>query len=188
MRYGLAMLLLSLTPAWGQVAKPAGVTNPTIPVPAPKTARIPKSAISEMELAFNDRLVKMADSSQNEGVDLLGDTRGVQLEDYGVVFTTEVSLVLAPAITPFRQTISPEVAARVHKLRVERLPVLKAAMKETMGKMAAQFTQIPATQKLVMVVRLYYAPWEDTTGMPSQVLMRATRAYAAAGTVETEVR
>jgi hypothetical protein len=52
---------------------------------------------------------------------------------------------------------------------------------------AAAFTQLPANQQMVLVVRLYYGPWEDTTGMPSQVMMRADRA-AAAGKIETEER
>ena len=79
-------------------------------------------------------------------------------------------------------------AARVHKLRVERLPLLKAAMLEMMRNMAAAFTQLPASQQMVLVVRLYYGPWEDTTGMPAQVMMRADRAAAAAGKIETEER
>ena len=135
---------------------------------------------------FNDRLVSLADV--NEPLDLLGDTRGVQLDDYGVVFTSEVSLVITPTITPFRQKITPEVAARVHKLRVERLPLLKAAMLEMMRNSAVALTQLPASQQIVLVVRLYYGPWEDTTGMPAQVMMRASRAAAAAGKIETEER
>jgi hypothetical protein len=139
-----------------------------------------------LERAFNDRLVSLADV--NEPLDLLGDTRGVQLEDYGVVFTSEVSLVITPTITPFRQKITPEVAARVHKLRVERMPLLKAAMLEMMRNMAVALTQVPASQQMVLVVRLYYGPWEDTAGMPAQVMMRADRAAATAGKVETEER
>ena len=54
--------------------------------------------------------------------------------------------------------------------------------------MAAAFTQIPAGQQMVLVFRLWYGPWEDTTGMPAQVVMRADRASAAAGKVETEER
>src|SRR5664279_5359332 len=117
----------------------------------------------------------------------MGDTRGVQLEDYGLVFTSEVSLVVTPGIMPGRPKIPPEMAARVHKLRVERMPLLKAAMLEMMRNMAAA-NPIPASQQLVLVVRLYYGAWEDTTGMPAQVIMRATRANAAAGKVETEER
>ena len=184
MKPGLALLLLSLTPAWCQIVKPAALTSSN--QPASKPGRIPSSAISELERAFNTRLVTMADV--NEPLDLLGDTRGVQLDDYGVVFTSEVSLVVTPAINPFLQKIGPELAARVHKRRVERMPILKAAMNEMMRNMAAKFTQIPASQQIVLVVRLYYGAWEDTTGMPAQVIMRAQRAAAAAGRVETEER
>jgi hypothetical protein len=38
------------------------------------------------------------------------------------------------------------------------------------------------------VVRLYYGAWEDTTGMPAQVIMRATREAVAAAKIETEER
>jgi hypothetical protein len=72
---------------------------------------------------------------------------------------------------------------------VDRLPALKAAMKEMMRSVAtATAPQVPATQQVVLAVRLYYGPWEDTTGMPKEVIMRATRANAQAGTVEAEER
>jgi hypothetical protein len=184
MKPGLAVLLLTLTPAWCQVAKPAALTGPGLS--ALRAARIPAQTIGQLERTFNDRLVSMADV--NDAVDLLGDTRGVQLDDYGVVFTTEVSLVRTPGISPFRKTIPPELAARVHKLRVERMPLLKATMKEMMRNMAEAFTQLPDSQQMVLVVRLYYGSWEDTTGMPAQVVMKADRASAAAGKVGTEER
>jgi hypothetical protein len=185
MRCGFALLLLSLAPAWSQVAKPAAAfTAPALP--AAKAARIPAQTITGMERTFDNRLLTMADI--NEPMDLLGDTRGVQLDDYGVVFTTEVSLVRTPGLMPGRPKIPPEMAAHVRTLKVARLPLLKAAMMGMIGNMATEFAQIPASQQLVLVVRLWYAPWEDTTGMPAQVVMKATRASAATGKVETEER
>ena len=184
MRFGFALLLLSLAPAWSQVAKPAAVASASLP--AAKAARIPAQTMTGLERTFDNRLLTMADI--NEPVDLLGDTRGVQLDDYGVVFTTEVSLVRTPGIMPGRPKIPPEMAARVRTVKVERLPLLKAAMMEMMGNMARTFSMIPASHQLVVVVRLWYAPWEDTTGMPAQVVMRATRAAATAARVETEER
>ena len=184
MKSSFGVLLLWLAPAWCQIAKPAALTSPTLPTP--RAARIPAQTIRGLEGAFNERLVSLADV--NEPLDLLGDTRGVQLDDYGVVFTTEVSLVRTPTITPFRQKITPEVAAHVHKLRVDRLPLLKVAMQEMMRNTAAALNQLPAGQQIVLVVRLYYGPWEDTAGMPAQVMMRADRAGVAAGRVETEER
>ena len=184
MKPGIAILLLGLTPLWCQVAKPAALTGSNLP--APKAARIPAESIRELERTFNDRLSGLA--GVNEPTELMGDTRGFQLEDYGVVFTTEVSLVRTPGLMPGRPTIPPEMAARVKVQRLERMPLLKVAMKEMMRTMAVEFSQIPASHKLVLVVRLYYGAWEDTTGMKAQVVMRADRAAAAAGKVETEER
>jgi len=183
---GLALFLLSVAPAWCQIAPRAVLPGHTVAIS--RAARIPAGTIKELEQDFNNRLVTMAGINTNESVDLLGDTRGLQLEDYGVVFTSEVSLVVTPGLMPGRPKIPPEMAARVHKLRVERMPLLAATMKEMLRHMAAAFTQIPENQQLVLVVRLYYGAWEDTTGMPSQVMMKADRASAAAGKVETEER
>ncbi len=55
-----------------------------------------------------------------------------------------------------------------------------------MHNMAATFIQVPPDQQMVLVVRFYYEPWEDLTGMPSQVLMRADRKSALAGDVQVE--
>jgi hypothetical protein len=192
MKPGFAVLLLSLmwttmwstTAAWCQAAKPDALTSSNLP--APRAARIPLETIRGLERMFNERLAGLG--SVDQPTELMGDTRGVQLEGYGVVFTTEVSLVLTPGLMPGRPTIPPELAARVHQLRVERMPLLKAAMMEMMRNMAAAFTQLPASQQMVLVVRLYYGAWEDTTGMPAQVIMRADRASAMAAKVETEER
>ena len=189
MRSAAALWLLSLAPLWAQIAKPSSLSAPGVTTPiaaTQKPARVPSQTLGELERGFNDRLRTMADV--DNPVDLLGDTRGIQLDNYGVVFTTEVSLVVTPTINPFRQKITPELAARVHKARVERLPLLKAVMTEMMRNMAAACTQLPANQQLVLVVRLYYGSWEDTTGMPAQVLMKADRESTAKGNVETEER
>jgi hypothetical protein len=183
MKPACALLLLSLVPAWCQVAKPAALASANLP--APRAARIPPQTITDLERAFNNRLLTMA--GVDDPVDLLGDTRGVQLDDYGVVFTTEVSLVRTPGISPFRKQIPPELAAHVHQLRVERMPLLKAAMTEMLRNMATAFVQIPAGQQLVLVVRLYYGTWENTAGRPAQVIMRSDRA-SAAGKFDTEER
>ena len=176
-------LLLLAAPAWAQTAKRASLTAP---VATPKLVRLPASIIEELEKTFDGRLSNIADA--NEPVDLLGDTRGLQLDGYGLVFTSEVSLIRTPSINPFQKEIPKAVQDRVHQRRVERLPLLKAAMKEMLRNMAVAGAQLPATQPMVLAVRLYYGAWEVTTGMPRQLIMRANRANAAAGIVELEER
>jgi hypothetical protein len=84
--------------------------------------------------------------------------------------------------------IPKSVQERVHQRRVERLPFLKAAMKEMLRNMAQAGAQLPPTQQMVLAVRLWYGAWEDTTGMPRQVIMQASRSDAAAGMVQMEER
>jgi hypothetical protein len=185
----LALLLLCLTPAWCQQLNKKQVLDRTrilTPPPVAQVVRVPLETIRQVERSFNNEISTV--TGVNEPMELMGDTRGIQLMDYGLVFTSEVSLVVTPGLMPGRPKIPPEMAARVHQLRVERMPLLKEHMMWMMRKMAATFTQIPASQQLVLVVRLYYGAWEDTTGMPAQVVMKATRAALAAGKVETEER
>jgi hypothetical protein len=192
MKASAAFWLMSLAPVWGQIAKPASLPTPAGTAAAPpvvaaqKAARVPLQTIGELERGFNDRLRTLADA--DNPVDLLGDTRGIQLDGYGIVFTTEVSLMVTPTVSPFRSQITPELAARVHKTRVDRMPLLIAAMKEMMRNMATACPQIPANQQFVLAVRLYYGAWEDTGGMPAQVIMKSGREGAAKGLVEPEQR
>jgi hypothetical protein len=189
MRLAFALVLCAVPAAWTQTAKPAAFTGQhpaSAGVAAARAARIPAPAITALEQAFNNRLLSLGEI--NEPLDLLRDTMGTQLEDYGVVFTAEVSLVRTPGITPFRQKISPELAAHIHQQRVQRMPAFKLAMVEMVRNMAERLTQVPQKQQLVLVVKLYYGSWEDTTGMPSQVTIKTDRASALAGKIETEER
>ena len=188
MRSLAAILLLSALPACAQVAKPGSLpTNPKQPAVA-KAQRIPFNSFRELERFFDFRLSSLV-KDVDQPSELMGNTRGVQMEDFGVVFTAEVSLVQTPAITPFMQKIPQELAARIRQFRVDRLPALKTAMKEMMRSVATEFAaQVPANQQVALVVRLYYGAWENTTGMPKEITMRATRANAQNGIVEMEER
>ncbi len=181
-----AFALVSLMPAWAQIATPQALTASASNAPvvtAQKAPRVPMQTIRELERNFNGRV--RATVVTDQPLDLVGDTRGIQLENYGIVFTTEVSLGV---VNLFGQTITKELAERVHKMRLDRMPVLKAAMKEMMRSMGTACTQIPSDQQLILAVRLYYGSWEDTTGMPAQIVMKADRASAVKGIVEMEER
>ena len=183
MKLRSGLILLALAPAWAQISKPASITAPTAPV---KLVRLSPTMIGELEKTFDGRLSTMADA--NEPVDILGDTRGLQLDGYGLVFTTELSLVRTPSINPFQKEIPKSVQDHVRQLRVERLPLLKTAMKEMLRNMAVAGAQLPPTQQMVLAVRLWYGAWEETTGMPRQLIARADRVNAAKGVVEMEER
>ena len=190
MRY--AALLLLGVPAFAQIG-----THPTpaaasmapkgearaIPG-APKSQRIPLATFVTLERAFDAKLAAMAD--RNGPVDLLGATRGVYLDGYGVVFTTEMGLVVTPTVNPFNSTISETQKNQVHSAKVTRMPLLKKAITDMMRNVATSLTQVGDTQQVVVAVRLDYLNWENTTGLPGLVIAKADRRSAMAGTIQIE--
>lgn len=133
--------------------------------------KVSRPALQVMEKSF-DR--KVAEFSIDDPLLPLGATRGVYLENYGVVFTTELNLVTA-VITPFRPSYSKEQLALLREKKLKRLPLLKQAMQEALMNWAALLDALPDQEQVVLVVLLMNSSWEDTTGLPSQVMMQAAK-------------
>jgi hypothetical protein len=189
MRTAASLLALAVAAAWAQIAPPPvrAVANAAVPRAVPNPAKAMKLApqtFTDLEKRFDNQLA--ATGGRSDPIDLLGTTRGLYLDGYGAVFTTELSLVITPQSNPFRLQVTKEGAARVHERKLARLPLLKQAMTEMMRNSAAALVQIPDDQQIVLAVRLLYLPWEDTTGLPAQVMMSATRRGAINGDVKTE--
>ncbi len=179
-----AILLFALLPLGAQMASRA------VPSPAPGVDRtvtlkvkIPISTLYLIERNCDDKLRGLGEPNT---VDLLGATRGVYLDGYGTVFTTELGLVSPPGLSPFHQKITDDEKVQQHKRKLQRLPALKIAMKDMMKAAAAGLSAMPDTQQIVFVVRLDNAKWEDTTGVPSMVLVKADRRSALAGIFQIE--
>src|SRR5436190_650975 len=180
MKYA-ALLLILLGSADAQLAKP--VASVAVPGPEPvigsKSSKIVRGTLTALEKRLDGMLFDVG--TVNEPLDILGPTRGIYLEGYGTVFSSELSLVLTPTINPFNQTITKETIMRVHQRKLDRLPQLRKAMREMMRVVGLTLFQVPENQQIVMVVRLDYLSWEDTSGMPGQILMRADRHTAMTG-------
>lgn len=142
----------------------------------PATAQVPRvsrPAVSAMEQSFDRRIITF---STEAPFDLFGTTRGVYLDGYGAVFTTEVNLMHTETLTPFRLTLPKDYVTKVHEQKLQRVPVLERIMREAMLAMAASLDVVPPTENIVLAVSLvYYHTWEDTSGLPSQIIMRAER-------------
>jgi len=184
----LALLLLIGASLCAQLPKPVRAVStapvsPTLPNPA-TAMKIAPQTFRELERHFDSQLATIG--GPNDPIDLLGTTRGLYLDGYGAAFTTEVSLIVTPPINPFHQQITKEEAARVHQRKVARLPQLKQAMTDMMKSSAMTLIQIPDSQQIVVAVRLLFLPWEDTTGLPAQVLMSASRRDILNGQIKTE--
>jgi hypothetical protein len=151
----LAFLLVALLPA-AQLDKPP----------------VTRAALAPIEKRIDARLGRPA---QEETYDLLGTTRAVYLEGFGVVFTTEVGLLQIPPITPFNPSFSKEEIQQIRQRKAAKLPLLKQAMREMLAASAASLPALAADDRIAVAVTLFYFSWEDRTGLPSQILMQATK-------------
>lgn len=187
MKYAVLMLLA--LPAFAQVS-----TRPTPAAAVPKSAapvvnrasatKIPVSSFAQLERTFDGKLAALG--AGGEPVDMLGATRGIYLDGYGVVFTSEIGLVVTPTLNPFRKAISDTAKAQVHSAKVARLPFLRKAITEMASSVASNMAQVPDNQQIVIAVRLATASWETTTGLPQMIVAKADRRSAMAGNIQLE--
>jgi hypothetical protein len=74
----------------------------------------------------------------------------------------------------------------VHQRKLDRLPQLKQLMRDMWRDSATALTSIPDNQQVVIAVRLMYLPWEDTRGLPGEIVVKGVRRAAVTGAVQTE--
>lgn len=134
-------------------------------------APVNRGLIASVEVAMNKRLEVIAPGE----FFLMGHTHGVYLDGYGCVFTTRVNLADGPAPGPFMQQIPEALRSALHKKKLERLPLLRTAMKEMLVSAAGVMDPVQANEKLVLSVSLVRWPHEDTTGLPAQIVMQAQK-------------
>ncbi len=107
---------------------------------------------------------------------LLSSTQGVYLEGYGAVFTAELNLITVPAPTPFRPAFTRDDIEKIRLKKLERLTVLKRLLRDALVEAAASLEGVPPAEQVAIAVSLFYfRTWENTAGLPSQILMHAPR-------------
>jgi len=155
------MKRLELTLLFATVAFAAGVEKP----------RVSRTSMAAMEKSFDGKVTRLWDD--NPFV-LLGSTRGVYLEGVGAVFTAEINLATGP--TMFGQIeLAKEQIARHKQKKVSRLPVIREAARQMMMSAAASLDGVGADEQIVFCIFLSRYPWEDVTGLPSQMQLQAQK-------------
>ena len=183
MKSAAVLLVLSLAPAWAQLPRPPAATPPVVAAPTEKP-RVSRQTLTDLEKHLNTSLASLGGA--NDPLDVLGAARGIYLDGYGVVFTAEASLIFTPTINPFHMEITEAEKVKVHQRKLDRLPMLKQLMREMWRDSAVALTAIPDNQQVVVAVRLLYLPWEDTRGLPGQIVVKGARRAALTGAVQTE--
>jgi len=153
-----------------------------------KTFIVAATAFCALALAAQTGSERPAISAMEKGLDsefthlwpdepflLLGATRGVYLDGYGAVFTTELNLVTGPVLTPMNPVPTKEMIDRQRQRKLERLPRLRDAMRGVLVHTASSLDTLPKDQQVVLAVTLARYRWEDTNGMPSHIIMQGRR-------------
>jgi hypothetical protein len=134
--------------------------------------RVSRSTVAAVEKNLDDKISRLWDDNV---LILMGPTRGVYLDNYGAVFSTEINLVLGPPFTLVRPVPPKEEIVKHRLKKLERLPDLKKAMRQALMDVAATMDTVPADEQIVIVAFLSRYPWEDTNGLPVQVMWRAQK-------------
>lgn len=140
--------------------------------------RVSRTHLSYMERRADQKVIAI--DSQESGF-LLGPTRGVYLQDYGAVFTTEVDLLPSAAPNPFRGE-KPDVP-KLRALKQKRIETLKLRMLEVLVESASPLDSVPLDKKVALAVTIPYYPFEDAKGLPAQILVEAPRRDLVKGDV-----
>jgi hypothetical protein len=135
-------------------------------------ASITRTALRNLERSTDTAFEEML---KEDRLYILGATRGVYLQGYGVVFTTEVELVASAAQNPFRPAYSKEEIAKLKEKKRVRISYLKENMPAMLVNFASTLKDVPPGENVALAVTIPYFRWEDAEGMPRQILMSAPR-------------
>ena len=140
--------------------------------------RVSRTSIQQMEQSVDGKVLAI---DQNEPGYLLGPTRGVYLDGYGVVFTAEVDLLPSAAPNPFRPAYSKQDILRLKAKKQTRISLLKQKMRDTIIAAAGPLDNLAPDDRIALAVTIPYYSWEDGTGLPRQIVMYAPRSLLVKG-------
>lgn len=150
----------------------AGLLAGLVVIAAAVPPRLTWAALHSLELSTDsgyETLVK------EDPLNVLGNTRAVYLDGYGVVFSTEVELSPSSAPNPFRPRFTKEDVQRLREKKKVRVSFLKESMQNRLVELAHGLDMVPLTQNVALAVTIPYFRWESTEGMPRQIVMTAPR-------------
>jgi hypothetical protein len=150
----------------------SGVLTLTLAATLSAANVVNRSSLRDLERAADTSFEGLL---KDDPLSILGATRAVYLNGYGVVFSTEVELAPSAAPNPFRPAFGKEDIARLKEKKRLRINFLKANMQGILFNFAASLHSIPLTENVALAVTIPYFRWEDSTGMPRQILMVAPR-------------
>ncbi len=136
--------------------------------------KVTRAMVKSVEEALDNRLQLLwADDAMP--VQVVGVTQGVYLSGYGVVFMNELNLAPGAGITPFHPKVTADEVKRIHDKKASRIPQLKDTMADLLVASAKALDAMPGDEQVTLGISLFYWNWENSTGLPGQIVMHAPR-------------
>ena len=131
--------------------------------------------ITKVMLAAYERqfAVSVLSAGKDSAFTLIDPPRAYYVDNFGILMASEISLEPGGP-TMFGLLTKEQIQLHHHKV-TERLPVLREQMKLALFDGATRFEELDANERLALAVTVYHFVWEDTTGVPSQIVMQGTK-------------
>jgi hypothetical protein len=150
----------------------AGLLAGLVVIAANIPPRITYAALRTLERSADNNFETLI---KEDPLSMLGYTRGVYLDGYGVVFSAEVELAASAAPNPFRPAYTKEDVQRLREKKKVRIAYLKESMQNMLLSFSNSLETVPLNQNVALAVTIPYFRWEDADGMPRQIVMSAPR-------------
>ncbi len=136
-------------------------------------AVVTRPMLGAIERMYKARLDSLFTPDELFGI--IDSPQGVYIDGFGVVVTSRVNLVEAPGLMPFRPALKPEELISIRQRKIQRVPVLEDAVRQSMVIAAGLMETVPLDEQFVYSVNLFHHPYEDYHGLPTQIVLQASR-------------
>jgi hypothetical protein len=138
---------------------------------ADTAARVNRSVMRSVELSLDERLSKIWPDTP---MALTSHTRGVYLDGYGAVFTSEMNTA-SDGVGLMTTNLTQQMKTQVKQKKIDRMPQLQKALAQALVDAAASLDPVPLDENVVIEVDLLRYSWEDGAGYPAELLVQSTR-------------
>ncbi len=133
--------------------------------------RLTRAMLTAFEKEFTQSVLT---ATKDSTVTFIDPPRAYYLDNFGVMMATEMSLVPGYGPTIFG-ALNKEQIQLHHRKVIARLPVLREQMKLALFDGATRFESLDSNDRLAMAVTVYHFAWEDTTDVPTQIVIQGTK-------------
>lgn len=141
-------------------------------ISAAQTPRVNRTLLTQIERDLDQRIFRIWNDNP---MAVTGLSRGVYLPGFGIVFSVEMNMVTAPGGGLMGMPLTDADKVALQKKKVERLPQLKAAMKEILVAVAEKLDPVPANEQVVIAMILPRYTWEEASGVPIQLTAQGVK-------------